>query len=89
MCAGCRENWAGTVLPEVKAMSSFTEIVDRIHELDMESKEELLHLLRGWLIEERRLEIRINADDAFNEHRRGLAHSGGLTDMMADLDGDD
>jgi hypothetical protein len=70
-------------------MSSFTEIVDRIHELDTESKEELLHLIRGWLIEERRLEIRNNANEAFDEHRRGLTHSGGLSEMMADLDGDD
>jgi len=64
---------------------SFAEVVESVHELDPESKRELLDLLRAWLIEERRAEILANARSAQAEYEQGLAKRGSLSDLMEDL----
>ena len=69
--------------------ASFSEIVDRIQELDTDSKEELLGLLRAWLAEDRRQEIARNARDARSEYAQGKLKSGDIDDLMADLYAED
>ena len=66
---------------------SFAEVVESVHELDPESKRELLDLLRAWLIEERRAEILANAGSAQAEYEQGLAKRGSLADLMEGLYG--
>ncbi|MBM3333826.1 hypothetical protein FJY63_04115 [Candidatus Sumerlaeota bacterium] len=64
---------------------SFAELVESVHELDQESKRELLGLLRAWLVEERRAEILSNARSAQAEYEQGLAKRGSLADLMEGL----
>lgn len=68
---------------------TFSRIVDDVRRLDVESKHELLALLRKWLIEERREEIARNAELAASAHAQGQARSGNIDDLMADLYGED
>ena len=68
---------------------SFAEIVDQIQELDSDSKQELIDLLRARLAEERRHEIARNARMARAEHAQGKLKSGGIEELMADLYAED
>ncbi len=67
----------------------FSEIVDQIHELDNDSKEELLDLLRAWLAEDRRREIAHNAETARTEYAQGRLKTGSVNDLMTDLYAED
>jgi hypothetical protein len=69
--------------------ASFSEIVDRIQELDSDSKEELLDLLRAWLAEDRRQEMARNAREARSEYAQGKLKTGGVDELMADLYAED
>ena len=50
---------------------TFAEMVEDVQQLSLAEKEELQELLRKYLIEERRHEIRENADAALREYRDG------------------
>jgi hypothetical protein len=65
--------------------TTFSDIVGSVRKLDLESKEELVALIRRWLIEERRDEILRNAAEAEAEYARGESKSGAVEDLMADL----
>jgi hypothetical protein len=67
----------------------FAEIVEQVHQLDSNSKLELMCLLRAWLIEERREEIAGNVQAAQQEYAQGRARSGTVDDLMADLYAED
>ena len=69
--------------------TTFAQIVDEVHELDSESKRELVTLLKTWLIEERREEIARNAEQSEREYRAGQTQSGDTNDLMADLYAED
>ncbi|MCX7050046.1 MAG: hypothetical protein NTX50_31755 [Candidatus Sumerlaeota bacterium] len=69
--------------------ATFAEIVEEVHELDQDSKHELLDMLHAWLVDERREEIRLNAQHSKEEYEQGRAKSGNLDDMMKDLYGED
>ena len=69
--------------------TTFSSIVDQVHGLDAESKEELLVLIRQWLIEERRTEILRHATEAETAHRQGEAQRGSADELMDDLYGED
>ena len=69
--------------------ATFSEIVDRVHELDSESKQELLTLIRRWLIDDRREEILRSAKQAEAEFSQGEARTGNVDELMADLYSDD
>jgi hypothetical protein len=64
---------------------TFAEIVDQVRNLDGESKHELMELMRAWLVEDRREEIRRSAEQAEAEHAQGQTKSGSVNDLMADL----
>jgi hypothetical protein len=64
---------------------TFAEIVDRVRELDTESKHELMELMRVWMVEERREEILRHGQEAEAEHAQGLTKHGTVDDLMADL----
>lgn len=63
---------------------TFAEIVEDVKQLSPAEKEELQELLRKYLIEERRREIRENADAAQNEYRQGTLKSFSDVDQMMD-----
>jgi hypothetical protein len=54
---------------------TFAEIVEDVKQLSPAEKEELQELLRKCLIEERRAEIRENADASIREYRDGKLQS--------------
>jgi len=49
----------------------FADVVEEVQQLSLEEKEELQELLHNYLIEERRREIRKNAEAAMKEYREG------------------
>lgn len=67
----------------------FSDIVSQVHGLDFEEKRELLDLIRQWLVEERRSEIKVNAREALREFQEGKAKRGSLDDLMDDLYAED
>ena len=69
--------------------TTFAAIVEEIRALDKESKEDLLELIRSWLIEERRGDILLNADRAEAEQAEGQTKSGDVEALMADLYAED
>lgn len=69
--------------------SSYSDIVEQVHQLDAESKADLIDLLRAWLAEERREQIAVNEKSADDEHAQGRTKSGSLKDLMADLYAED
>jgi hypothetical protein len=77
------------MLGVMKMGLSFSEIVDRIQELDSDSKKELLGLLRAWLAEDRRQEIARNAQEARGEYAQRKLKSGDIDELMADLYAED
>ncbi len=64
---------------------TFAELVERVHELDPESKQELMEMIHAWLVEERREEILRNARLAEIELAQGQTKSGTVAELMADL----
>ena len=64
---------------------TFADIMENIRTLDAESKQDLLDAVHAWVIEDRRDAILRNAMETERELERGLAKSGGLDDLKADL----
>lgn len=68
---------------------TFAEIVEDVQQLSFAEKEELQELLRKYLIEERRREIRENAEAGLKEYREGkLEVFSKVDDMMTSLSHD-
>lgn len=68
---------------------TFAEIVEDVQQLSLAEKEELQELLRKYLIEERRREIRENAEAGLREYREGkLELLSSVDDMMDSLSHD-
>jgi hypothetical protein len=63
---------------------TFAEIVEDVQQLSLAEKEELQELLRKYLIEERRAEIRQNADVGLQEYREGKLEFFSSADEMMD-----
>ncbi len=68
---------------------TFSDIMDGIRGLDTESKQELLDAVHAWIVEERRETMLRDAAETEMELGRGLAKSGTLSDLKADLCADD
>ena len=68
---------------------TFADIMENVRVLDTETKQDLLDTVRAWVIEERRDAILRNATETENEIEEGLAKSGSLDDLKADLYSDD
>ena len=68
---------------------TFAEIVEDVKQLSPAEKEELQELLRKYLVEERRREIRENAEAGLQEYREGkLEIFSSVDDMMDSLSHD-
>jgi hypothetical protein len=68
---------------------NFAEVVEDVKQLSVAEKEELQELLRKYLIEERRAEIRKNAEAGLQEYRDGkLEFFTNVDDMMDSLSHD-
>ena len=68
---------------------TFAEIVEDVKQLSAAEKEELHELLKKYLTEERRLEIRENAEAGLEELRRGeLKSLSSVDDLMDSLSHD-
>jgi len=68
---------------------TFAEIVEDVKQLSAAEKEELHELLKKYLTEERRLEIRENAEAGLEELRRGeLKSFSSVDDLMDSLSHD-
>ena len=63
---------------------TFAEIVEDVKQLSAAEKEELHELLKKYLTEERRLEIRENAEAGLEELRRGELKSFSSVDDLID-----
>ena len=63
---------------------TFAGIVEDVQQLSLAEKEELQELLRKYLIEERRHEIRENADTGLKEYRDGKLEVFSNVDEMMD-----
>jgi len=63
---------------------TFAEIVEDVKQLSPAEKEELQELLRKYLIEERRAEIRENAEACLKEYRDGKLEFFTNVDSMMD-----
>ena len=68
---------------------TFSDIMEGIRGLDTESKQELLDAVHAWVVEERRETILREAAETERELQGGLAKSGSLSDLKADLYSDD
>ena len=69
--------------------ATFADIVEDVKQLSPAGKEELQELLRKYLIEERRREIRENADAGLKEHENGNLESfSNVDDLMTSLSHD-
>lgn len=64
----------------------FSDIVEEVKQLSPAEKEELQELLRKYLIEERRREIRVNSELGLKEYHGGkLEFFSSVDDMMNSL----
>jgi len=63
---------------------TFADIVEDVKQLSSEEKEELQELLKKYLIEERRREIRENAEAGFKEFEDGKLQFFSKVDEMMD-----
>ncbi|PYS44511.1 MAG: hypothetical protein DMF71_03290 [Acidobacteria bacterium] len=63
---------------------TFAEIVEDVKQLSPSEKEELQELLKKYLVDERRREIRANADAGMEELRRGEIKSFSSVDDFMD-----
>lgn len=63
---------------------TFAEIVEDVKQLSPAEKEELQELLRKYLIEERRREIRESAEAGLKEYKEGKLRSFSNVDEMMD-----
>jgi hypothetical protein len=63
---------------------TFADIVEDVKQLSAAEKEELQELLRKYLIEERRLEIKNNAAEGQNDYDQGSLTSFRNVDEMMD-----
>lgn len=71
----------GEKLTEVYMGVKFADIVDKIKVLDIESKEYLIDLIRKFLIEERRKEIKRHAEESLKEYKEGKIKFGSLKNI--------
>ena len=68
---------------------TFAEVVEEVKQLSVAEKEELRELLNKYLIDERRREIREDAEAGMEELRRGeLKSFSNLDDLMDSLSHD-
>lgn len=65
-------------------MKTFAEIVEDVKQLSLAEKEDLQALLSNCLIEERRREIRGNAEAGLKEHRDGKLEAFSNVDKLTD-----
>ena len=63
---------------------TFADIVEDVKQLSCAEKEELQELLKKYLIEERRREIRENVEAGLQEYREGTLQSFSTIDEMMD-----
>lgn len=63
----------------------FSDIVDKIKVLDVESKEYLMELIEKLLIEEKRKEIKRHAGESLKEYKAGKVKFGSLRDIKRAL----
>jgi hypothetical protein len=63
----------------------FADIVDKIKELDIESKEYLMELIKKLMIEERRKEIKRHAEESLKEYETGKIKFGSIKDIKTAL----
>ncbi|MGC8718493.1 MAG: hypothetical protein ACP5TY_00605 [Thermodesulforhabdaceae bacterium] len=59
----------------------FADIVDKVRELDIESKEHLIELIKKSLIEERRKQIKKHAEESLTEFYEGRIKFSSLKDI--------
>jgi len=68
---------------------TFADLMEKVRVLDTEAKQNLLDTVRAWVIEERRDALLRNAAETEKEIAEGVAKSGNLDDLKADLYSDD
>ncbi|MDJ1178984.1 hypothetical protein PJF56_08920 [Roseofilum sp. BLCC_M91] len=65
------------------------ELIDSIEQLSIEDQDYLFDLIHKRRIEQRRLEIAVNAETLKQEFQQGTAKRGTVDDLIADLLEDD
>jgi len=62
------------------------EILDKVDEMPLEDQGMLVELIRNRYKEKRRAEILANARQTFEEHTKGLASTGTVSDLLRELE---
>jgi hypothetical protein len=69
--------------------AAYHEIAEQVHHLDLDAKLHMKDLLEGWIIDERRVEIRRNAEEGMKDHAAGSLYSyDNVSDLMKALNAD-
>jgi hypothetical protein len=63
----------------------FQKALDAIESLPVDSREEIIYIIKKRLVEDRREEIAANAREAVTEVREGRANYGTVEDLKRDL----
>ena len=63
----------------------FAQLIEKIKELDIESKEYMVDIIKKLLIEEKRREIKRHAEQGFQEFKEGRIKFGNIKDLKAAL----
>lgn len=71
---------------EIGMAGAFAELAEELRQRTPEEKAELMHLLQRDLVEVRRDEMKLRADEATREHERGwLEFSSDMADLKRSL----
>lgn len=81
-----KDNWKDYTISMAVA---YHEIAEQVQHLDLDAKIHMKNLLERWIIDERRAEIRRNADEGGRDHAAGKLESyDNIADLMKSLNAD-
>lgn len=81
-----KDNWKDYTINMAVA---YHEIAEQVQHLDLDAKIHMKNLLERWIIDERRAEIRRNADEGVRDHAAGKLESyDNIADLMKSLNAD-
>ena len=70
----------------MRARSIFDEILDKVDEMPLEDQSIIIELIRNRHREKRREEILRNAQQTFEEHKKGLTSKGTVAQLLQELE---
>jgi len=71
---------------EATTSSLFQELIETIESLSLDDQELLIEIVRKRLIQQRRVELAAEIEEAREDYRRGEVRRGTVADLMKDLE---